>query len=217
MVHTLTKQDGDNDLTGVTVIKLGLAWEKVAGANDKGWRGKAKDKLREAQGLTDEGDADAGAVLFVGPDPVDYIGFGNLDGLKDEDTPAEKMSVQHSGDNLTGDGDGDDETVTVNLLDLPQRYTRVMLLAGAYKKGSKIEKIRGIRGNVYDATGGTAQKVATIQPSLLRQYDMMALADIKRGPNGFVLAINDGGFNLGENGKGDIRVLLRGAMNVLGA
>jgi stress response protein SCP2 len=216
MVYTLTKEDGDNNLDGVGVVKLGLAWTKIAGVNDSGWRGKVKDKVREAQGLTDEGDADAGAVLFVGPNPVDYIGFGNLDGLKDEDTPEQRASVQHSGDSIKGEGDGDDETVTVNLLNLPSRYTRVMLLAGAYKKGSVMAKIRGIRANVYDATGGTAQKVGTIQPSLLQQYDMLAIADIKRTPTGFTLAVNGGGFNLGEHGKGDIRVLLRGAMNVLG-
>lgn len=217
MVYTLTKEDGDNSLDGVQVIKLGLAWEKVAGANDSGWRGKVKDKVRNAQGLTDEADADAGAVFFVGADPVDYIGFGNLDGLKDEDTPAERASAQHSGDSIKGEGDGDDETVTIDLANLPRRFTRVMLLAGAYKKGSDITKIRSIRANVYDATGGTASKVGTIQPSLLRRYDMLAIADIKRTPTGFALAVNGDGFNLGTDGKGDITVLLRSAINVLGS
>lgn len=215
-MHNLTKDDGDNPLDGVTHLDFGLAWEKIGGTNDSGWRGKIKDKVREQQGLTDEADADAGAVFFVGPDPVDYIGFGNQFPLKDEDTPAERNSARHSGDSVKGDGDGDDETVSLTLTDLPRRFTRVMLLCGAYKKGSDISKIRGIRASVYDATGGSKAKVAMIQPSLLQRYDMLALADVKRTPNGWVLAVNGGGFNLGRDGKGDITRLLRSAMNVLG-
>jgi tellurium resistance protein TerZ len=215
-MHNLTKEDGDNPLDGIAQLDFGLAWEKIADASDSGFRGKIKGKIREQQGLTDEADLDAGAVFFVGSDPVDYIGFGNQFPLKDEDTPAERNSARHSGDSVKGEGDGDDESISLSLLDLPSRFSRVMMLCGAYKKGSDIAKVRGIRASVYDATGGSKDKVALIQPSLLQRYDMLALADVKRTPTGWVLAVNGAGFNLGRDGKGDITRLLRSAISVLG-
>ena len=53
-------------------------------------------------------DVDASIILFNKQgENIETIYYGNL---KNRDN-----SVVHSGDNLTGDGDGDDEIITVNL------------------------------------------------------------------------------------------------------
>lgn len=36
-------------------------------------------------------------------------------------------SIQHTGDNLTGEGDGDDESINVNLLKVPADVTRLVV------------------------------------------------------------------------------------------
>ena len=59
-------------------------------------------------------DLDASCLLMdEAKNPVDAVWFGQLQ--------SSERSVQHSGDNRTGDGDGDDETIYVDLLALPAR------------------------------------------------------------------------------------------------
>ena len=41
--------------------------------------------------------------------------------------------VLHQGDNLTGEGEGDDEQIMVDLANLPQQYERIVVLVSIYK------------------------------------------------------------------------------------
>lgn len=41
--------------------------------------------------------------------------------------------VQHRGNNLTGDGDGDDEQIFIDLAHLPPQYQKVVIAAGIYQ------------------------------------------------------------------------------------
>ena len=50
-------------------------------------------------------------------DPANFIFYNK--------TVGGNGSVEHSGDNLTGDGDGDDETVKVALSNVPQNISRI--------------------------------------------------------------------------------------------
>jgi len=61
---------------------------------------------------SDDIDLDASCICFdSSKNVVDTIYFGNLNGAGG--------AVSHSGDNLTGDGDGDDEVINVDLSKMP--------------------------------------------------------------------------------------------------
>lgn len=227
-MHTLTKDDGANPLYGtndfgdveshVEELVFGLGWERKAAIGEGSGLGKAKGwlakKQREAKGETDPADLDAGALFFVGGKPTKYLGFDNFEPFKDEPTQREKQSATHTGDSVQGAGDGDDESIRLKLRDVPKRFTRVLLVCGAYKPGSSITAVRDVKATIYDATGGTADAVAQIEPSLLEDKDILAIAALDRDGNGnWTLTVVDESFNVT---KGDIRSLLRNSLNVFG-
>lgn len=217
-VYRLTKADGDNELSGVQILKVGLAWEPVEQPHENSRIGKAKAwaerKKREGKGESDPADMDAGAVFFSGAKPTKYIGFGNNDPMKDEATQPERMSATTTGDSITGDGDGDDETLRFVLADIPRRFDRILVVVGAHKPGSKMSAVRDLKATVYDGTGGQDQPVGIIERSLLESHEMLAVADLKRVGNEWFFTVNDGGFT---HVKGDIRSLLVKAMNIMGS
>jgi len=217
-MHTLTKEDGANDLDGVEELILGLGWERKAGIGEGSGIGKAKGwlarKQREAKGETDPADLDALALFFVGNKPTKYLGADNFEPFKDEATAREKQSVSHTGDSVQGDGDGDDEAIKLKLRDVPARFTRILLVVGAFKPGSSITAVKDVKATVYDATGGSPAAVAQIEPSLMEDKDILAIAAVDRvGPDRWTLSVVDESFNVT---KGDIRSLLRNSLHVFG-
>lgn len=63
-------------------------------------------------------------------------------------------SIVHSGDNLTGVGDGDDETVTVTLSKLPANCTKLIIAANIYEavpRGQNFGQVRSAFVRVYNA------------------------------------------------------------------
>lgn len=61
--------------------------------------------------------------------------------------------VEHTGDNLTGDGDGDDETIKIDLSKLPQgceTITFVVTIDNAELKGQNFGQVRNAFVRIYD-------------------------------------------------------------------
>ena len=48
-----------------------------------------------------------------------------------------KSVIHHHGDNLTGDGDGDDEQITINLDELPERFDSIVIGVTIYRGKEK--------------------------------------------------------------------------------
>ncbi|TDC73891.1 TerD family protein [Streptomyces hainanensis] len=187
---TLTKEDGPADLDGVTHMSIGVSWDPTAGTS-----GGMMGMLRRGKGT----DLDLIAIALQGGDPVRLAGLDSLD-------PMGNGSLVHSGDNQTGRGDGDDETVTVEFARIPGNITSIVFVAAAFKKGSSFQKARNISFKVYDATGGTPQQVADIWPSLLGQDNGCAVAKAIRAGGGWKLEV------INETGKikqGDEHALMR--------
>ncbi|MFJ9035823.1 TerD family protein [Streptomyces sp. NPDC102406] len=162
---TLTKEDGPADLDGVTHLSIGVSWDPTSGSS-----GGVLGALRRKQGT----DLDLIAIAMQGADPVRLAGLDSLD-------PLGNGSLVHSGDNQTGKGDGDDETVTVEFARIPQNITAIVFVAAAFKKGSSFQKARNVSIKVYDATGGSSQQVADIWPSMLSADNGCAVAKAVRG------------------------------------
>ncbi|MFF4603442.1 TerD family protein [Streptomyces sp. NPDC001339] len=191
---TLTKEDGPADLDGVTHMSIGVSWDPTAGS-----KGGLIGKLKRKTGT----DLDLIAIALQGEDPVRLAGLDSLD-------PMGNGSLLHSGDNQTGHGDGDDETVTVEFAKIPPNITSLVFVAAAYKKGSSFQDARNISFKVYDATGGSSQQVADIWPSLLTNDNGCAVAKAIRVGAGWKLQV------INETGKikqGDEHALMRFAIS----
>ncbi|MEU8928407.1 TerD family protein [Streptomyces sp. NPDC048409] len=191
---TLTKEDGPADLDGVTHLSLGVSWDPTAGST-----GGVLGKIRRKTGT----DLDLIAVAMQGGDPVRLAGLDSLD-------PMGNGSLVHSGDNQTGRGDGDDETVTVEFGRIPPNITSIVFIAAAYKKGSSFQKARNISFKVYDATGGSSQQVADIWPSLLTQDNGCAVAKAMRIGGTWKLEVIN---TTGKIKQGDELALMRFAVS----
>ncbi|MET9063254.1 MULTISPECIES: TerD family protein [Streptomyces] len=191
---TLTKEDGPADLDGVTHLSIGVSWDPTAGAS-----GGAMGFLRRKAGT----DLDLIAIAMQGTDPVRLAGLDSLD-------PMGNGSLVHSGDNQTGRGDGDDETVTVEFGRVPSNITSIVFVAAAFKKGSSFQKARNISFKVYDATGGTTQQVADIWPSLLTQDNGCAVAKAIRVGGAWKLEVIN---TTGKIKQGDEHALMRFAIS----
>ncbi|MFJ8020115.1 TerD family protein [Streptomyces sp. NPDC096311] len=191
---TLTKEDGPADLDGVTHLSIGVSWDPTAGSS-----GGVMGVLRRKTGT----DLDLIAIAMQGMDPVRLAGLDSLD-------PMGNGSLVHSGDNQTGRGEGDDETLTVEFARIPSNITSIVFIAAAFKKGSSFQKARNISFKVYDATGGTTQQVADIWPSMLTQDNGCAVAKAVRVDNGWKLEV----INVtGKIKQGDEHALMRFAVS----
>lgn len=191
---TLKKEDGPADLGGVTRLTIGVSWDPTVGSS-----GGLMGKLRQKAGT----DLDLIAIAMAGADPVRLAGLDSLD-------PLGNGSLVHSGDNQTGKGDGDDETVTVEFERVPSNITSIVFVAAAYKKRSAFQNARNISFKVYDATGGSVQQVADIWPSLVTNDNGCAVAKAMRDGASWKLEV------INETGKikqGDEQALMRFAMS----
>ncbi|MGW1891788.1 TerD family protein [Streptomyces sp. NPDC002004] len=107
-------------------VRMGLGWEPA-------FRGK-------------DIDLDA-SVIAYGPqrDHVDSCYFGKLSILHD--------AVRHSGDNLTGEGGGDDEVITVDLGRIPQEVTALVFTVNSFS-GQKFTEVAKAYCRLMDAATG---------------------------------------------------------------
>ncbi len=103
-------------------IHVGLGWDPVGASNEGGFF----KKLFSAG--APEIDCDASVILLDKEGRLsnkkDLIYFGNL---KSSDG-----SIVHTGDNLTGEGEGDDEVINISLKDIPARIDKLVFVVNIY-------------------------------------------------------------------------------------
>ncbi len=107
-------------------VKMGLGWEPAYGGKDI--------------------DLDA-SVIAYGPqrNHIDSCYFGKLQIVNG--------AIRHSGDNLTGEGGGDDEVITVDLGRLPQEVTGLVFTVNSFS-GQKFTEVAKAYCRLLDATTG---------------------------------------------------------------
>ena len=171
-LQALTPEDGWNSLDGVEVVEMGLGWDKSTGGSG-GLLGRFKQKVGS--------DLDGIATFYNREKPVKYLGWDELDSFANEGSAA--GSATHTGDNQTGEGAGDDETVRLVLGKIPVRITQIVLNAAAFKPGSSMKRAKNILVTLYDSTGGTKTPVAMIEPSLLNPKNTIGVAVLRRNPD----------------------------------
>lgn len=191
---TLTKEKGPADLSDILKLEIGVSWDTTGG----GYSGIVGRFLRKAGT-----DLDLIAVLLNGNTPVRFAGIDQLDPLGDG-------SVVHSGDNQTGHGSGDDETLTLQLDRIHPNVTSIVFVAAAFKHGSSLDRAANVSFKVYDSTGGSKEVVADIWPSLLTTDNACAVAKATRAGGTWQLEVLD---VTGRVIQGDRQELMKFAAN----
>ncbi|MGC7870925.1 TerD family protein [Desulfosporosinus sp. SYSU MS00001] len=107
---------------GLAKIMVGLGWDEVAKTKSGGFLGNLLGSKPA------EIDCDASALMLDANDKLTskerLVYFGNLQS-------ADK-SVKHSGDNLTGSGEGDDEQIHVDLTRVPGEVNKIVFVVNIY-------------------------------------------------------------------------------------
>ncbi|GAB2593667.1 calcium homeostasis/redox stress adaptation protein [Streptomyces capparidis] len=120
---------------GLTDVTVGLGWD-----------------VRTTTGA--DFDLDASALLLKEDgkvvSPQHFVFFNNL---KSPDG-----SVEHTGDNLTGEGEGDDEQIKVNLAGVPAEVSKIVFPVSIYEaetRGQSFGQVRNAFIRVVNQAGGT--------------------------------------------------------------
>ncbi|MFE2956324.1 TerD family protein [Nocardia tengchongensis] len=113
----------------LSYVKMGLGWDPVKRGGIFG--GKAVDV-----------DLDASVVLFAGHGPVDVVYYGSLN--------SKDGSIRHQGDNLTGEGEGDDEEISVDLARISPSVTTLLFIVTSYK-GHTFEQLANAYCRLVDS------------------------------------------------------------------
>lgn len=98
---------------------------------------------------TDDGecDLDVSAVLMdAEANQVEAVFFGRIE--------SEEHGIRHSGDNLTGEGDGDDEQITVNLNSIGSKVQQVVFCVNVYTQGRTFAQVANPYCRVVDDSTG---------------------------------------------------------------
>ncbi|MFN4253098.1 TerD family protein [Deinococcus sp.] len=164
----------------LTRIFLGLGWDPVRGGRNV--------------------DLDASCIVYdaSGRD-IDRVWFMGRSG--------QRGAVQHSGDNLTGHGQGDDERIAVDLTKLSPDAAHLLLTINSFQ-GQAFSQVRNAFCRVVDSVSG----------SELARYDLgeggphtgMFMARVSRTPDGWVFTA------LGLPGKGaTVRAMVKPGRDLL--
>lgn len=130
-------------------------------------------------------DLDASAIMFADRQPVDVV-FYNHPQSKDG-------SIQHTGDNRTGHGDGDDESIIVDLTRVSAHVTTIVFVVTSYT-GSTFAQVENAFCRLvdertsaelvrYTLSGGTPC-TATVMTKVYRDGTAWKMAAIGEGAQG---------------------------------
>ena len=120
---------------GLTAVLVGLGWD-----------------ARTTTGT--DFDLDASAIMVNADGKVvsnsHFIFFNN--------TTSPEGSVEHTGDNLTGEGAGDDEAIKVNLASVPAEVDKIIFPVSIYEAETRSQGFGQVRNafiRIVNQTGGT--------------------------------------------------------------
>lgn len=163
---SLTKNDGSQ----LTKVYLAAGWDVAQAAGGGGFFGKLF-----GGGGGDSIDLDASVIMLdANKSKVDVVYFGQL---KSRDG-----SIRHSGDNLTGAGDGDDEIIYVDLTQIPSNVQSLVFTISSFR-GQTFERIENAFCRLVDEN--TRQEIAKYNLSQKGSYTALIIAKIYRQNGGW--------------------------------
>lgn len=167
---SLTKGDG----AVLTRVRMGLGWDPV---QSKGLLGRTKSKAI---------DLDASCVMLDRDRrEVDAVWFRQL--------RSRDGSITHTGDNLTGEGDGDDESIIVDLSRVPATVETLVFTVNSFSRQG-FSEVANASCRLVDETSGS--EVARYDLSAQGRHTGMVMAKVYRHNGEWKMAA------LGETGNG---------------
>ncbi|OQS12345.1 stress protein, partial [Nocardia donostiensis] len=170
---SLRKEGG----VALTFVKMGLGWDPVQTRGMFGSR-------------TVDIDLDASVVMFADMNPADVAYYGQL--------TSKDGSVRHQGDNLTGEGAGDDEMILVDLTRIPPHITALIFIVTSYK-GHTFEQVRNAFCRLID--GSNNAELARYSLAGGMPFTAMAMAKVFRVGNDWKMEAIGEGFQAKHPGE----------------
>lgn len=147
----------------LTSVRMGLGWDAI---KKKGMFGKAKEQSV---------DLDASALLFDANGRLfDQVWFNQL---KSKDG-----SVKHTGDNLTGAGDGDDESIIVELSSVPAAVTQIVFVVNSFT-GQNFSQIENAFCRLVDSANDS--EIARYELTGSGTHNAQVMAKVSRDGSGW--------------------------------
>lgn len=158
-------------------VRMGLGWDPVV---KRGLFGNREIDI----------DLDASVVMFAGPSIVDVAYYGQL--------ASKDGSIRHSGDNLTGEGAGDDEVVHVDLTRIPPHVDTILFIVTSYK-GQTFEQVANAFCRLVDGASNAELARYTLQGGM--PFTAMAMSKVYRQGGDWKLQAIGEGFNARHVGE----------------
>lgn len=151
--------------TGIACVSLGLGWDPA----------KSGGFLSKMLGSSGAIDLDASCiVLDSGFRPVDLVWFRQL--------RSKDGSIAHSGDNLTGEGDGDDETIHVDLRRLPGTVHHLVFTVNSFR-GQTFDQVENAYCRILDES--KRQELARFNLAEKGGHTGVVMASLSRNAGGW--------------------------------
>ncbi|MCY0906607.1 TerD family protein [Arthrobacter sp. H14-L1] len=160
---SLTKNDGG----ALTRVRMGLGWDSAAPVK-RGIFGRAK---------TTEIDLDASAIFYdAAGKPLDVVWFNQL--------VSKDGSARHTGDNLTGAGEGDDETILVDLAAVAPAVAQIVFVISSYSQQT-FDQVENAFCRLVDDSSAGSPEVARYQLTDSGTHTAMIMAKVSREGTGW--------------------------------
>lgn len=157
---SLEKADGSS----LSRVFMGLGWDSARGFLGFGGGGDI--------------DLDASCVLFdEGKNIVDVVSFSQL--------YSRDGSVRHSGDNLTGAGDGDDEVINVDLSTVPSSVQSIVFTINSFQ-GQTFDKIDNCFARLVETTSN--KEICIFKLKDKGSHTAMVMAKVYRHNGGWKMS-----------------------------
>ncbi|NOU68922.1 TerD family protein [Paenibacillus sp. LMG 31461] len=154
------KIDLTKGTTGLSKLVVGLGWDPVTN-EAKGFFGQKKQ-------TTPEIDCDSSALLLNEHGKLvkdeNVVCFHNL--------ASDCESVMHAGDNLTGDGHGDDEQISIDLARVPSDVHKILVVVNIYEADERNQHF-GMIKSAYIRVVNAANNQELIRFNLTDNYATM--------------------------------------------
>ena len=153
---------------GLTRVFMGLGWDPVKKGGFLG-------------GLLGGGggsiDLDASVIVFdAAKTAIETVFFRNL---KSADG-----AIKHDGDNLTGDGDGDDEVIHVDLSRLDPRAAHLVFTVNSFR-GQSFKEVDNAVARLVDETNG--REICSFTLKEQGPHTGVVMASLSKGADGWTM------------------------------
>lgn len=156
---------------GLTRVAMGLGWDVAKSGGIFG-------RFMKPENI----DLDASCVLFDAQgQEVDAVWFRQL--------RSKDGSILHTGDNLTGEGDGDDEVIKVDLSAVPASVKTIVFTVSSFR-GQTFQKVENATCRIVNEADG--RELARYNLSGSGPHTAQIMAKLVRGADGWeFIAIGD--------------------------